>query len=70
MSVLRISKEELKRRLDASPDTRPVVLDVRLKYPYEHSTLTLPGALRMAPGALDSSRLPTESRDRGLRLRP
>lgn len=60
MPVPRISKEELKQRLDASPDTRPVVIDVRLKYPYEHSTLTLPGALRMAPGTLDSSRLPKD----------
>jgi rhodanese-related sulfurtransferase len=58
MPVPRISKEELKRRLDDSPDSRPVLLDVRLKYSYEHSTLTLPGALRMPPGALDRSRLP------------
>lgn len=24
----------------------PILVDVRLKYPYEHSTVTLPGALR------------------------
>jgi rhodanese-related sulfurtransferase len=60
MPVPRISKEELKRRLDTSPDLRPVLLDVRLKYPYEHSTLTLPGALRMPPGELDRSRLPQD----------
>jgi rhodanese-related sulfurtransferase len=60
MPVPRISKEELRRRLDDSPETRPVLLDVRLKYPYEHSTLTLPGALRMPPGALDRSRLPKD----------
>ena len=33
---------------------------MRLKYPYEHSTLTLPGALRMPPGALDRTRLPKD----------
>jgi len=40
----RITKEELKQRLDsASP---PVLVDARLKYPYEHSTVRLPGAVR------------------------
>jgi rhodanese-related sulfurtransferase len=58
MPVPRISKEDLRRRLEDSPETRPVILDVRLKYPYEHSTLTLPGAVRMPPGQLDRSRLP------------
>lgn len=44
MPVPRISKEELKQRLDsASP---PVLVDARLKYPYEHSTVRLPGAVR------------------------
>jgi rhodanese-related sulfurtransferase len=42
--VPRISKEDLKQRLDSS--TPPVVVDARLKYPYEHSTVKLPGALR------------------------
>jgi rhodanese-related sulfurtransferase len=46
--VPRISKEDLKQRLDgASP---PVVVDARLKYPYEHSTVRLPGALRATSG--------------------
>ena len=31
----------------------PLVLDVRLKYPYEHSTVRLPGALRSGPGSSD-----------------
>jgi rhodanese-related sulfurtransferase len=45
----RISKEELKERLDgASP---PVVVDARLKYPYEHSTVKLPGSVRFGHGA-------------------
>ena len=62
MPVARISKEEMKRRLDAAPGERPVLLDVRLKYPYDHSTVTLPGAIRMPPGALDRTRLP-DNRD-------
>ena len=46
MPVPRITKEELKERLhSASP---PVLVDARLKYPYEHSTLRLPGAIRYA----------------------
>jgi rhodanese-related sulfurtransferase len=42
--VPRISKEELKQRLESAPP--PVLIDARLKYPYEHSTLRLPGAIR------------------------
>jgi len=57
-----MTKEDLKRRLDEpAGDSRvelPLLLDVRLKYPYEHSTITLPGAVRVAPGSLDSSSLP------------
>ena len=49
MSVPRISKEELKQRLDAGQ--APVVVDARLKYPYEHSTVKLPGAIRFNPDA-------------------
>lgn len=48
MSVPRITKEDLKTRID-SGDT-PVILDARLKYPYEHSTVTLPHAIRAQPG--------------------
>ena len=49
MAVPRITREDLKQRLDgASP---PVVIDARLKYPYEHSTVKLPGALRLGAGA-------------------
>ena len=45
--VPRITPEELKARLDSEdPTTRPIVLDARLKYPYEHSTMILPGAVR------------------------
>jgi len=42
--VPRISKEELKQRLES--DAAPVLIDARLKYPYEHSTVRLPGAVR------------------------
>lgn len=44
MPVPRISKEDLKQRLDSA--TPPVIVDARLKYPYEHSTVRLPGAVR------------------------
>ena len=63
--VPRVTKEELKRRLDGPAEQRPVILDVRLKYPYEHSTVRLPGAIRMLPAALDLSHLP---RDRDIVL--
>jgi rhodanese-related sulfurtransferase len=42
--VPRISKEDLKQRLDTG--SAPVLVDARLKYPYEHSTVRLPGAVR------------------------
>lgn len=49
MPVPRITKEELKERLDsASP---PLLVDARLKYPYEHSTVKLPGSLRIDHGS-------------------
>ena len=44
MGVPRISREDLKQQLDTG--TPPVIIDARLKYPYEHSTVRLPGALR------------------------
>jgi len=61
MPVPRISKEELKLRLDAvdSP-ARPTILDARLKYPYEHSTVRLPDAIRVAPGTLEQVQLPRD----------
>jgi rhodanese-related sulfurtransferase len=57
-AVPRISNQELKQRLDVH--AAPLLLDVRLKYPYEHSTITLPGAVRMPPAALDLTRLPKD----------
>ena len=44
MPVPRISKEDLKQRLTSG--TPPLLVDARLKYPYEHSTVRLPGAVR------------------------
>lgn len=44
MAVPRITKEDLKTRLEGG--TPPVLVDARLKYPYEHSTVKLPGAIR------------------------
>jgi rhodanese-related sulfurtransferase len=44
VGVPRITKEDLKQLLDSG--AAPVVVDARLKYPYEHSTVRLPGAIR------------------------
>jgi len=46
VAVPRISKEALKQRLDSG--AAPVLVDARLKYPYEHSTVRLPGAVRFS----------------------
>ena len=35
------------------------ILDVRLKYAYEHSTVKLPGAIRVPPYALASATIPS-----------
>jgi rhodanese-related sulfurtransferase len=59
MPVPRIAKEDLKQRLEsADPSSVPLILDVRLKYPYEHSGLKLPGALRVPPDAVDTTKIP------------
>jgi rhodanese-related sulfurtransferase len=56
--VPRISKEDLKQRLDSGAAI--IVVDARLKYPYEHSTVKLPGAVRvLANGPLPA--LPRDS---------
>lgn len=60
MPVPRITKEELKQRLESG--VTPVLVDARLKYPYEHSTVKLPGAVRvMADGPV-----PALPRDRDI----
>ena len=58
MPVPRISKEDLKQRLESGAPL--VVIDARLKYPYEHSTVKLPGAIRLGAGAPAPS-LPRDS---------
>lgn len=60
MPVPRITKEALKERLGEDAASAPVILDVRLKYPYEHSTMTLPGAVRVDPDAVDAASLPPD----------
>jgi rhodanese-related sulfurtransferase len=60
MPVPRITKEDLKTRLEGDPANLPVILDARLKYPYEHSTVTLPGAVRVHLDTLDTSELSTD----------
>jgi rhodanese-related sulfurtransferase len=69
VAVPRITKEDLRHRLEdsaanqtAAASSPPlVVLDVRLKYPYEHSTMILPGAVRVAPGAFDFASVPRDA---------
>ena len=53
MPVPRITREDLKLRLEGAAP--PLVIDARLKYPYEHSTVKLPGAIRVAPDAAPPS---------------
>jgi rhodanese-related sulfurtransferase len=55
--IPRISKEDLKQQLDSG--SGPVLIDARLKYPYEHSTLRLPGAIRYT-GDGPAPSLPTD----------
>jgi rhodanese-related sulfurtransferase len=60
VGVPRITKEQLKQRLDGPADSLPVIVDARLKYPYEHSTVMLPGAIRFPPDTIETSRLSRE----------
>ena len=60
MAVPRIAKEDLHAKLDSDAATAPVILDARLKYPYEHSTVKLPGAVRIAPPDFDLSTVPRD----------
>lgn len=62
MLIPRITKEALQAHLEGDAATAPVVVDVRLKYPYEHSTVQLPGAVRLSPPEFDASSL-TRDRD-------
>ena len=53
-----MSKEDLKQRLDGG--AAPVIVDARLKYPYEHSTVKLPGAQRVPLDALERAPFPKD----------
>ncbi len=61
MPVPRISREDLKQQIDSAD--APVLVDARLKYPYEHSTVKLPGAVRYPP---EGSPVPALPRDRSI----
>ncbi len=63
MAVPRISKEDLKQRLDGEEAGRPALADVRRKYAWDHSTLKLPGAIRLDPKAPSTAGL---AKDRDL----
>ena len=63
MAVSRITKEDLKQRLDGSEAGRPALADVRRKYAWDHSTLKLPGAVRLDPKAPSTADL---AKDRDL----
>lgn len=58
MPVPRITKEDLKQRLESG--TPPVVIDARLKYPYEHSTVKLPGAIRIGDAKAPAASFPRD----------
>jgi rhodanese-related sulfurtransferase len=60
VGVPRISREELQQQLVGPAP--PSVVDARLKYPYEHSTLRLPGAIRFT----GDGALPALPRDRNI----
>ena len=61
MSIPRVTKEELKEQLESTDSgSAPIILDVRLKYPYEHSSTILPGAIRMAEDQIDTSKIHKE----------
>lgn len=60
MAVTRITKEDLKAKLDGDEAGKPVLVDARLKYPWEHSTMKLPGAVRVVPTAVNAAGLPKD----------
>jgi 3-mercaptopyruvate sulfurtransferase SseA len=63
MAVSRITKEDLKQRLDGDEAGRPVLADLRRKYAWDHSTLKLPNAVRLDPKAPSTTGL---AKDRDL----
>ena len=63
MAVSRITKEDVTLRLEGDEAARPALADVRRKYAWDHSTLKLPGAMRLDPKAPSTTGL---SKDRDL----
>jgi rhodanese-related sulfurtransferase len=57
MAVTRISRDDLKARLDGDEAGRPALVDVRLKYAWDHSTVKLPAAVRLDPKHLQTTAL-------------
>lgn len=64
-SVQRITKEELKARLD-NPDT--MIIDVRSKRDWEKSDAKIPGAIRQSPSTEDMSWAARYPRDKSIVL--
>ena len=60
MAIPRITKEDLQALLEDDGSASPVIVDARLKYPYEHSTVTLPDAIRLSSPDFDGSSIPKE----------
>ena len=58
MPVPRITKEDLSTQLESAAP--PCLVDVRLKYPYEHSTVKLPDAIRLSSPDFDGSSIPKD----------
>jgi 3-mercaptopyruvate sulfurtransferase SseA len=63
MAVSRITKEDLTLQLEGDEAGRPALADVRRKYAWDHSTLKLPGAMRLDPKAPSTTGL---AKDRDL----
>jgi rhodanese-related sulfurtransferase len=60
MAVSRMSKEDLKLKLEGDESVRPVLADVRRKYAWDHSTLKLAGAIRVDPLHAAAAALPKD----------
>ena len=58
MAIPRITKEDLQTLLEDDQSAAPVIVDARMKYPYEHSTVILPDAIRLSSPDFDGSSIP------------
>lgn len=64
-AVNRVSKEELKDRIEAGD---PIVIDVRSTRDWENSAHKIPGAIRQAPASADLSWADVYSKDTPIHL--